>query len=528
MPIVNDAFKIPMHPSDASQTRIPRSFSVIVAAAENGVIGDGKDLVWNVPEDFQFFKDTTLNLIGKGKTPSNALRNAVVMGRGTWESLPLRMRPLPNRLNIVLTKSQSLEDILAPFPADRREAVKNDLVVLPEFMDALCLLAEPPYCSSVETVWCIGGTSLYEAAVRPPLVQFLNAVLLTRIHLNPEGSRHFHFPLPLAAKAAGDDEDDEDEVSWVIESESPVQQSSTGTSYTFFKYVPQNRDENQYLQLVRRILKKGLTKEDRTGVGTISLFGAQMRFSLRDGRLPLLTTKRVFWRGVCEELLWFVRGDTNAKLLQDKGIHIWDDNGSRAFLDSRGLSYEEMDLGPVYGFQWRHFGAGYESCHTNYDGRGVDQLRQVVETLRKNPNDRRMLFSAWNPAAVDSMALPPCHLMAQFYVNTDTKELSCQLYQRSCDMGLGVPFNIASYSLLTILIAKATGLKPGELVHTLGDAHVYLNHVDALKKQLSRTPRAFPQLVFTKEHTYLEDYEYEDMVVVDYVPYPMIKMEMAV
>ncbi|EPY36178.1 thymidylate synthase [Strigomonas culicis] len=254
-----------------------------------------------------------------------------------------------------------------------------------------------------------------------------------------------------------------------------------------------------------------------------------MRFSLRDNQLPLLTTKRVFWRGVSEELIWFLRGETNAKLLADKGIHIWDDNGSRAFLDSRGLThYEEMDLGPVYGFQWRHFGADYTSFNDNYDGKGVDQIKRIVETLKTNPSDRRLLFTAWNPAALDKMALPPCHLLGQFYVNPNTQELSCMLYQRSCDMGLGVPFNIASYAFLTILIAKATGLKPGELIHTLGDAHVYKNHVDALQQQLTRVPRRFPVLVFKKERDYLEDYEVGDVEVVDYDPYPTIAMKMAV
>lgn len=227
----------------------------------------------------------------------------------------------------------------------------------------------------------------------------------------------------------------------------------------------------------------GKTRSDRTGVGTVSIFGAQMRYSLRDNVFPLLTTKRVFWRAVAEELLWFIKGSTNAKELQAKNVRIWDGNSTREFLDKIGLTErEEGDLGPVYGFQWRHFGAEYKTCHDDYTGQGIDQLNDVIERIRSNPNDRRIIMSAWNVSDLKIMALPPCHCLVQFYVADG--ELSCQLYQRSADMGLGVPFNIASYALLTYMIAHVTGLKTGDFVHTLGDAHVYLNHVEPLKEQV--------------------------------------------
>eukprot|EP00057_Strongylocentrotus_purpuratus_P035106 XP_797720.1 PREDICTED: thymidylate synthase [Strongylocentrotus purpuratus] len=250
-----------------------------------------------------------------------------------------------------------------------------------------------------------------------------------------------------------------------------------------FMPPPPKHDEDQYLDLIRHIQAHGHVKGDRTGTGTKSIFGAQSRYNLRD-QFPLLTTKRVFWRGVAEELLWFVKGCTNATELQDKKIHIWDANGSKDFLEKRGLGhYEEGDLGPVYGFQWRHFGAEYKDRFTDYTGQGVDQLANVIETIKNNPDDRRIIMSAWNPPDLPKMALPPCHAFVQFYVCNG--ELSCQLYQRSGDMGLGVPFNIASYSLLTYMIAHVTGLKPGDFVHTLGDAHVYLNHIEPLKEQVS-------------------------------------------
>ncbi|XP_070554956.1 thymidylate synthase-like, partial [Ptychodera flava] len=285
-------------------------------------------------------------------------------------------------------------------------------------------------------------------------------------------------------------------------------------------------DEYQYLELIDHIIKHGNHKEDRTGTGTVSVFGAQCRYSLRD-QFPLLTTKRVFWRAVVEELLWFIRGSTNAKELADKNVHIWDANGSREFLDNRGLQHrEEGDLGPVYGFQWRHFGAEYKDMHADYSGQGVDQLAQVIEQIRSNPNDRRIIMTAWNPPDLPKMALPPCHAFMQFYVCNG--ELSCQLYQRSADMGLGVPFNIASYALLTYMIAHVTGLKPGDFVHTMGDAHVYSNHVEPLLVQIQRTPRPFPTLNIKRQVENINDFKFEDFELKDYKPHPKIAMEMAV
>nr|AGU68129.1 dihydrofolate reductase [Strigomonas oncopelti] len=544
------AYKIAMPPTKGDHAYpTMRNFQIVVAADQHEGIGDGETIPWHVPEDVQFFKDKTMKLRGAGAAakkapaappaaqegqaaaaapaaaapPKRTKMNAVVMGRKTWESVPVRFRPLKDRLSVVLTRSQTKEELLRELPEDRREAAAAQLVVVAEggLAAALALLARPPYITSVETVFCIGGAQVYTEAMAAPCIEKLTTIYLTKVTAAEARCSRF-FPFDPAATAG---------VRWELEHSSGplVSAGEGGLTYEICKYVPENAEEKQYLQLIDRILTHGIVKEDRTGVGTISQFGAQMRFSLRDNQLPLLTTKRVFWRGVSEELIWFLRGETDAKLLADAGVHIWDDNGSRAFLDSRGLTENaEMDLGPVYGFQWRHFGAEYTSARENYDGKGVDQIKRIVETLRSNPNDRRLLFTAWNPAALDKMALPPCHLLGQFYVNTNTQELSCMLYQRSCDMGLGVPFNIASYAFLTILIAKATGLQPGELVHTLGDAHVYKNHVEGLREQLTRVPRRFPVLVFKKEREYLEDYEVGDVEVVDYDPYPTIAMKMAV
>lgn len=487
-----DDFKVLM-PKAVGSFTVARGFALVVASDNEGSIGDGTTVPWNVPEDMKFFKETTTTS-AKGK------RNAVIMGRKTWDSIPTKFRPLPNRLNVVLSRNVN--------------SVSSDSSVLTLNTSLFGALEHLTTLSDIDKVFCIGGGEIYAEALKLPSAAFLQAVFSTRILISSGASVRIDLT--------------KSEVPLILETRGPTVVSSGGTEFAFDKWVPKNSEEVQYLDLIEKILKDGEVKDDRTGVGTKSIFGSQMRFSLRDGRMPLLTTKRVFWRGVCEELLWFLRGETDARLLSDKGVKIWDDNGSREFLDSRGLTTNEVgDLGPVYGFQWRHFGAEYEGREANYNGKGVDQIKQIVETLRKNPNDRRILLSAWNPCAINKMALPPCHIMAQFYVSR-SGELSCMMYQRSCDMGLGVPFNIASYSLLTILLAKASGLRPGDFVHTLGDAHVYLNHVEALREQLTRVPRAFPHIRFVREREFLEDYEFADMEIVDYNPHAAIKMEMAV
>ena len=262
----------------------------------------------------------------------------------------------------------------------------------------------------------------------------------------------------------------------------------------------------QYLDLLRHIRANGVMKEDRTGTGTQSVFGYQMRFDLSEG-FPLLTTKKVHLKSIIYELLWFIAGDTNVKYLQDHGVTIWDE-----WADENG------DLGPVYGHQWRSWPAP--------DGRVIDQLSMVIDTIRRNPDSRRMLVSAWNPAEVDRMALPPCHCLFQFYV-ADGK-LSCQLYQRSADVFLGVPFNIASYALLTMMIAQVCGLEPGEFVHTTGDTHIYRNHFDQVATQLSREPRPLPRMRVNPEVKSLFDFTYEDFTLEGYDPWPAIKAPVAV
>ncbi|RKP12044.1 thymidylate synthase [Piptocephalis cylindrospora] len=298
---------------------------------------------------------------------------------------------------------------------------------------------------------------------------------------------------------------------------------------------PENTEESQYLALVQDILKRGEERLDRTGTGTLAVFAPpQLRFSLRNDTFPLLTTKRVPFRVVAEELLWFVRGETDGTKLSAKGVRIWGGNGSREFLDRVGLSHRrEGDLGPIYGWQWRHFGAEYVDCDADYTGKGVDQLAEVVRKIREQPTDRRIILSAWNPADLDKMALPPCHMFCQFFVSgtsgpPEDRELSCLLYQRSCDMGLGVPFNIASYALLTRMIAHVCGIRAGDFIHTMGDTHIYKDHVSALQEQLTRAPRTFPTLRISGSVERVEDFSIDDFVVEDYDPHKKLPMKMSV
>jgi thymidylate synthase len=262
-----------------------------------------------------------------------------------------------------------------------------------------------------------------------------------------------------------------------------------------------------YLDLLRHVREHGKFKSDRTGTGTWSVFGAQTRYRLADG-FPLVTTKKVHLKSIIHELLWFIRGDTNVRSLQQHGVKIWDE----------WANPETGDLGRVYGAQWTDW--------RSFDGRSINQLAEVVEMIRKNPDSRRLIVSAWNPGELHLMALPPCHTLFQFYVSDG--ELSCQLYQRSADLFLGVPFNIASYALLTLMVAQVTGLKPGDFVHTFGDAHIYSNHDEQVREQLAREPRPLPQMKLNPERKELLEFVYEDFELVGYDPHPAIKAPVAV
>jgi thymidylate synthase len=294
----------------------------------------------------------------------------------------------------------------------------------------------------------------------------------------------------------------------------------------------QGHEEYQYLDAIKDIIDNGLRSEDRTGVGTMSKFGVTMRFSLRDGVIPVYTTRKTFVRGAIEELLWMLRGDTDAKHLAEKNVNIWNGNTTRAFLDKRGLSQlSEGDIGSLYGFQMRHWGAEYKGCEHDYTGQGIDQISKVIDLIRTTPKSRRILVSNYNVSQLETGCLEPCHTLFQFYVDTEKGELSSLLYMRSTDYMCGNPLNTIFYSVMTHLFAKLTGYRPGEFVFVSGDSHVYLNHVDNARVQIAREPKPFPVLRINKELNTLDDIltmGFDDFTVSGYESHPPLKYQMAV
>tara|TARA_B100001063_G_scaffold247357_1_gene293178 strand:- start:6097 stop:7026 length:930 start_codon:yes stop_codon:yes gene_type:complete len=289
-----------------------------------------------------------------------------------------------------------------------------------------------------------------------------------------------------------------------------------------------HRCEYQYLNLVKNIITTGFREKGRNG-NTISLFGEQMKFSLRNNKIPFMTTKKLAWKSCLKELLWFIKGDTSNESLQKQNVKIWNDNASREFLDSRGLNnLKENDLGPVYGHQWRHYNAKYFDSETDYAGKGVDQLQQLIDGIEESKktgiSSRRLILNAWNPEQLDEMALPPCHVLSQYFVHDG--KLSCSLYQRSGDVGLGVPFNIASYSFLTHLLAKHCDLEANEFIHFIGNAHIYEDHIEALEKQLENIPFDPPTVDILKKYENIEDYTFKDFKINNYKYGEKIIMDM--
>lgn len=286
--------------------------------------------------------------------------------------------------------------------------------------------------------------------------------------------------------------------------------------------------EHQYLDLIKDISLHGSDEEGRNGKTRV-IIGATMYFSLENQTIPLLTTKKVAWKTCLKELLWFIKGKMDNKLLKDDKCYIWNGNSTKEFLESRGLTYEEDDLGPVYGHQWRFFNAKYKDCHTDYTNKGVDQLQYIIDCLMdpEKRSSRRMIMSAWNPCQIDEMALPPCHILVQFHV-TNKHHLSCSMYQRSGDVGLGVPFNIASYSFLLHILAKHCDLIPYEFHYHIGNAHIYEEHLEPLKQQVTREPYEFPKLTILNKHDNINNYVLDDFIIEDYKFHDKIKMDMKV
>jgi thymidylate synthase len=286
-----------------------------------------------------------------------------------------------------------------------------------------------------------------------------------------------------------------------------------------------NLDEQKYLDLINKIINTGETRSTRNSI-TKSIFGERLEFDISDS-IPFITTKKLAWKTVIKELLWFISGSTDNELLTNQNVKIWEGNASREYMDSIGLLDRKVnDLGPIYGHQWRHFNAEYVDNHTDYSGKGIDQINNIIYLLNNDPMSRRILLSAWNPCQIKEMNLPPCHIMAQFYVSTE-KELSCQMYQRSADVGLGLPFNIASYAVLTYILAKICNLKPKKLIIVIGDAHIYEEHENTLKEQILRKPFSFSKLIINdRKYNNIDDFKIDDFEIKNYQYHETLKMNM--
>lgn len=462
--------------------------NLIVAVDRKGGIAKDGYIPWYCRADMKRFSELTI------ATKDPTKQNVVVMGRKTFETIG---HELPKRINYIL--SNSLTDI----PKMECFVSEEESVPLQGIFDTIS-------CDSrVERVFVIGGETVYKQVLQW-WSHKLDKIYVTVLDIDGQCTQFF--PMDFLTKNC----------KLVAEN----QLVDSGIKLSFKEFTVKNHQEEQYLALLDKILKQGDRRVERTGVGVRSLFGVRMEFDIED-RLPLLTTKKVFWKTILRELLWFISGSTDATVLQKQGVHIWDGNTTREFLDARGLNHLPVgDIGEGYGFNWRHFGAEYLDCHADYTGCGKDQLSEVIRLIREEPTSRRILLSAWNPLTLNKAALPPCHVLCQFYVRNG--RLDCQMYQRSGDMALGVPFNIASYSILTYMIAAVTNLKPGRFIHVIGDAHIYDNHVEGVIQQLGRTPYAFPTLKIGATRSSLFEFVEGDFELEGYQCHGTIQLKMAV
>ncbi len=447
-------------------------FNLIVAQDEKGGISLDEALPFKCSEDMKHFRETTEYSV-------------VIMGRKTWDSLPVK--PLPNRVNIVMSRTKG--SVTSAFV--RWASSLNEI---------LTMMQEYPE----QKKFVIGGRQIYEMFLERNLV---NRMYITTIPENCHAD--LRFP-PIRQE------------NWKMVYEKVLSLSPYVMMKVYDRY---NFEEKQFLGTLNNILTRGVRKKDRTGVGTLSTFGEQLRFSLEDGRFPLLTHRRVPLRMAFEELMWMIRGQTDAKILAEKKVNIWNDNTTRKFLDGRGLKWEVGDIGPAYGFQLRHYGAKYYGCHHNYAGKGFDQLANVIHLLKNDPSSRRIMFTFWNPADLCKMALPPCAFNYQFYVSG--KWLSCKLTQRSSDISLAGGWNIATASLWTYMLAKICGLRPKEVIWSTGDTHIYMNQVAAVKEMVQREPNPFPTIFLkSPKDNYIENFEWSDIILQDYRPQKKIKVAM--
>lgn len=460
---------------------MPNERSIIVAFCKNFGIGYQNKLPWHISEDVEFFKTKTQNSI-------------IVMGKNTFESIPEKYRPLKNRINIVVTSTT----MTATTAAENLFFLKIDQVE-----DYINQHPNKP-------VFFIGGQNIYRHFM--PTCDFIYATFINQefvvdTYFDTEHFKHFE-----------------------LIDHSPSSNQGI-VRYLTYKKTTKATPDHIYTGLLSDILQNGTLRSDRTGTGTLSIFGSQMRFDISNSKVPLLTTKQMPWKSVIKELVWFLRGSTNVDELKAQGVNIWNANSTREFLDNAGLHHlRQGDIGPMYGFQWRHYGAEYKGCDHDYTGQGIDQLANVIDTLKKDPYSRRILMTTVNMLDIEQGCLYPCHgNIVQFYVSP-SKTLSCHMYQRSVDSFLGLTWNIFSYAVLTHIIAVKTNLMPSELVISTGDTHLYTNHIEQAKIQIQRNPYPAPRLVLDHSiiHKSFEEITVDDFELVGYFHHSLIKASMSI
>ena len=481
--------------------------NLIYSDSMDGIMGVNNDLYCKIKSDLRMFQKIT-------STKFNNSENIIIMGYNTWKSIK---EPLKNRTNIVISKNHY----------DEMCGV-NGVSCFQTLEGCFESIKDTKYGK----IFIIGGAYLFSEIIKhyfdsidlvyqTQIIDEVNNFLLSSFDITYNKIPLIKYEMEKKVKNIKWTKKKEKGQIFDFETNSYVSKEIEYCENIYQNVKNINSQEYQYLNLLSEILKDGSKKESRNSV-VYSTFGSRMKFDLREG-FPLLTTKKMPWKTILRELLWFIKGSTNNKELQKKNVHIWDANASKEFLETRGLSYEEGDLGPIYGFQWRHFGADYKGHEIDYKGQGIDQLQWIINEIKENPSSRRLIMSAWNPVDLDKMALPPCHVMVQF--NIDNEYIDAQLYQRSGDMFLGVPFNISSYAFLLHIVAKLTGYTPRNFIHIIGDTHIYENHIDSVKEQLLRIPSKFPTLCIG-EIKGIDSLEESDFKIINYQYYETIQAKM--
>ena len=486
------------------------SINIIVAyCKKNNGIGFNNNIPWHLKSELSYFKDVTTR-----KRENQDCNNIVIMGRKTWDSLP--RKPLPNRTNVILSQNLDSETSNEIMNKYKDTFVRNNIFT---YLNEISSSGH----NEDTNIFIIGGSQIYEAIMKETSNYNIN-IYATEIYQEFECDTFFPnidsdvFGLTYVSEFKQENG---------IHFRHKIYKTHSSISH---EELWTNSEEMQYIDTLKEILSEGQENIDRTNVGTKSIFGKQYKYNLRD-TFPALTTKRIFFRGIFEELMLYLTGKTDNTILNDKKIHIWDGNTTREFLDNRGLKhYPTGDMGETYGFNFRHFGAQYVDCKKDYSGEGTDQLANVLHLIKYEPHSRRIIINLWNAATLKNAALPACLCMYQFYVNTHKKELNLQIYIRSSDFFLANNWNACTGALLVHMICnlKDIDLTPGILTVVTGDTHIYNSHNNQVIENLTRTPRPFPKLVFNEEKNCILDYTFEDLKLIDYTPYKNISAPMAV